>query len=240
MNKQIAKQLINKTKDDYNRIAPQFDSTRKYNWRDIAKIIETLDVKKGSKILDLGCGGGRLYEILEKHNISYTGVDISDKLISIAKKKYPKVKFIVADITEFNSKEKYDYIFSIAVLHHVPSKILRDKSIQNIKNSLKNNGTAIVSVWYFWNQWKFVKEIVNQCLKNLILNFNILNKFKPKNYKLNKNYSLPFGDFYIQWKNQKGEILAERYHHAWTIGELKKYGFKIVSKDKNLIGIYKK
>jgi SAM-dependent methyltransferase len=220
MNPRDAQNLIQKTKDDYNRIAPQFDSTRKYNWRDIATVIDNLGIKKGSKVLDLGCGGGRLYEILEKYKIDYTGVDISEKLIKTAGSKYPKAKFFVGDITGFETKDKFDYVFSIAALHHIPSKKLRDRSIKNIKDALNSDGTAIISVWYFWNQSKYVKEIAKQFLKIT-------------------NLRLPWGDLYIPWKNQRGEVLAQRYHHAWTARELKKYGFKIVSKNRNLIALFK-
>jgi len=221
MNQPEAQKLISKTKDDYNRIAPQFDSTRKYNWRDISEIIDKLNIKNGAKVLDLGCGGGRLFELLDKYDVDYTGVDISDELIKTAKSKCPKGKFEVRDITSYKSDDKFDYVFSIAALHHIPSQKLRDRAVQSIKEILLPNGSAIVSVWYFWNQPKYIKQIFKQFFKFT-------------------SSRLPWGDLYIPWKNQKGEVLAQRYHHAWTAHELKKYGFRIISKNRNLIGIYNK
>lgn len=219
MNNKTSQKIINQIKDDYNRIAPQFDSTRKHNWRDVAKVVKDLKITKGAKVLDLGCGSGRLYELLEEYHPKYTGLDISEELIGLAQRKYPGGKFEVADLTNIKVKNKYDFIFSIAAVHHIPSKTLRDKVISDIKNSLNSGGTAIVTAWYFWNQPKFFNKILSD-----FFSF--------------KNRSLPFGDFYVPWKNQKGEILAQRYHHAWTAHELKKHGFKILAKKPNLIGIF--
>lgn len=255
MDKQIATQIIQKTKDDYNRIAAQFDSTRKYNWRDIAAIIDNLEIPKGSKVLDLGCGNGRLFELLCRYNVDYTGIDISEELIKAAKKKYPQAKFSIGDITNLKSSKKYDYIFSIAVLHHIPSAALRKKMLSDIKGALKDGGAAIVSAWYFWNQPKYIKEIVSQFLKLPITNSQFSNNLIIKkfigNWKLAStevnsgrleigNFILPFGDFYFPWKNSSGKVLARRYHHAWTAHEFRKNGFKIISKNRNLIARFDK
>ncbi|MFH1192254.1 MAG: class I SAM-dependent methyltransferase [bacterium] len=40
-------------------------------------------VKNGMKILDIGCGNGRLLQALENRGIEYVGVDNSRNLISI-------------------------------------------------------------------------------------------------------------------------------------------------------------
>ena len=53
-------------------------------------------VGENKRILDLGCGTGKLLSAL---NPSYgVGVDISSNMISIAQKNYPKHEFIIGDI----------------------------------------------------------------------------------------------------------------------------------------------
>lgn len=50
-------------------------------------------------VVDVGCGFGDLYGyfkaegLLKGHRISYTGYDISSRLIEVAKKKYPGAKW---------------------------------------------------------------------------------------------------------------------------------------------------
>jgi len=66
-----------------------------------------------SSILDVGCGFGHLNKYLELHRISahYTGVDVNQKFIEIAKKNNPKCKFEVRDIEKKPFKNKFDWVF---------------------------------------------------------------------------------------------------------------------------------
>ncbi len=70
-------------------MANKFSQTRKYFWRGLEFIADY--AQDGGKILDFGCGNGRLLELFSGKNIDYTGVDISEKLVDIAKGKYPEM-----------------------------------------------------------------------------------------------------------------------------------------------------
>lgn len=98
--------------------------------------------------MDLGCGNGRFFEILKDKDIDYIGVDNSEKLIEIAKNKYPKAKFQVADALNLPfPKNFFDKIYSIAVLHHIPSEALRLKFLRQAKRVLRPKGLLILTVW---------------------------------------------------------------------------------------------
>ncbi|MFH1387563.1 MAG: class I SAM-dependent methyltransferase [bacterium] len=77
----------------------------------------------GISILDVGCGFGDFYGFLKadstlaRNKINYTGFDISQKLIDVAKKKYPDAKFEVKDILAERYLPKYDYIFCSGALN---------------------------------------------------------------------------------------------------------------------------
>ena len=209
MNQQTANKLIDKTRDDYNLIAEHFASTRFYVWKDIAKETENFDLKD-KKVLDLGCGNGRLCEFLTKKGAIYTGLDLSPKLISIAKKSYPNATFRVGSLlrTPFKDNE-FDYIYCIATLHHIPSKKLRLNAIAEINRILKPGGQLFFTNWYFWNKPKFLKQIYKSFFQN---------------------NGLSFGDFMMSWKKPDTTITTNRYFHAWTKTEmwfaLRKYNFK--------------
>ncbi|GAG26732.1 unnamed protein product, partial [marine sediment metagenome] len=91
MDEKYAQYLINKTFSDYNAIAQQFSSTRAYNWKDLGYLKKFCS--NGDKVLDLGCGSGRLISLLKEKQIKYTGIDSSSDLIKIAKEKYPNFNF---------------------------------------------------------------------------------------------------------------------------------------------------
>ncbi len=74
---------------------------------------------KGKKILDFGCGKGDFYLFLKDRNISveYAGVDINEKLISLAGQKFPECRFGVFDIESDELNEDFDYIFLCGVFN---------------------------------------------------------------------------------------------------------------------------
>jgi SAM-dependent methyltransferase len=73
----------------------------------------------GRKVLDFGCGKGDFYGFLRDRNISvdYTGLDINESLINLAKKKFPEGRFAVFDSEEEELDEDFDYIFLCGVFN---------------------------------------------------------------------------------------------------------------------------
>lgn len=224
MDKKIAQNLIAKTRQDYNKIATEFSSSRSYMWPDIAMALEKMDLKKCDKVLDIGCGNGRIAPLVKKSGASYTGVDISDKLIEIAKETYPDEKFKVANMTSLPFPDKsFDAVISIAALHHLPGEE-RIKAISEIGRVLKDNGTILISVWYFWHQPKYLKLIAGSSIKKIT------------------GSGLDYGDFFLPWKDSGKKIMAERYLHAFRKRELEHllsddFETKKVPSDRNLIFI---
>ncbi len=62
------------------------------------------------QVLEIGCGTGDLLASLKTKKS--VGVDISPKMIAIARKKYPGLKFYEMDAEELNLEEKFDYIIA--------------------------------------------------------------------------------------------------------------------------------
>ena len=79
----------------------------------------------GCSILEIGCASGYYYEVLEyllNKRISYTGVDYSEHLISMAKDYYPNSEFHVADGANLPFADGRFYIvISGGILLHVPN-----------------------------------------------------------------------------------------------------------------------
>lgn len=148
MDIEYAKKILEETRKNYNLISKDFSGTRNKFWEEMSFI--SAYVRDGDKVLDLGCGNGRLSEIFQGKKIDYYGVDFSEKLIEIAKKRYPQLKFQVADALNLPFPDNFfDKVYSIAVLHHIPSKELRIQFLRETKRVLKPGGTVILSVWNF-------------------------------------------------------------------------------------------
>lgn len=203
--------MLEKTKEDYNLIARDYSRTRSYLPEDIKNLANYSFV--GEKVLDLGCGNGRLFEIL--NNVDYFGVDLSEKLIEIAKEKYPQGKFQVANALNLPFPNNFfDKVYSISVFHHIPSRDFRIQYLKEAKRILKPGGLLVLRVWDFWRRKKALK---------LILKYTFL--------KLIGKSKLDFGDVFVSWKDSEGKVLIERYFHCFTKKELenlvKEVKFKI-------------
>ncbi len=223
MKESYAKYLLEKTKKDYNLIASDFSITRKNEWKELEFLRDF--IKEGEKVLDIGCGNGRLLKILHK-NINYFGIDFSENLIKIAKQKYPQFNFLVADALNLPFKDNFfDKVISIAVLHHIPSKKFRLLFLKEAKRVLKNEGELILTVWNLRQQSKYIPLI----LKNNLLKIFGLTK-------------LDFFDIMIPW-NKK----INRYYHCFSKRELNNLvesaGFQIkeisfLKRNKKKLNIY--
>ena len=69
-------------------------------------------------VLDLGCGNAQLYEFMQEQQIRlrYTGVDISDVLLDVARKVAPRARFIRDDVGVLSKvTDRYD----VAIYSHV-------------------------------------------------------------------------------------------------------------------------
>lgn len=82
-------------------------------------MLETGRDIRGKEILDYGCGKGDFYGFLKDRNIpvSYTGFDINENMINLARIKYPECMFHVLDIEEDALSEDFDFIFLCGVFN---------------------------------------------------------------------------------------------------------------------------
>ena len=103
MDKNYAQYLVKKTISDYDTISEHFSNTRSFMWQDLEFIKKY--ISNGDKVLDLGCGNGRLIDLLKDLDIKYVGIDSSEKLISLAKQKYPKHEFLKANALKLPFKD---------------------------------------------------------------------------------------------------------------------------------------
>lgn len=101
---------------------------------------------KGKSILDLGCGYGENSKLLLKRNASrVVGIDISKKMLNLAKKfnSDPKISYYCIDMENIDKiEEKFDLIISSLAIHYVKDY---NKLIKDVYNLLNDGGTFIFS-----------------------------------------------------------------------------------------------
>lgn len=111
--------------------------------RNSDKIIKILGIKKGEKVLDIGCAiGAHLTDIRNKTGAECYGIDISPIAIKLNKDK--RIKLKVADMEKTGYKAGYfDKVFSLGTFEHTPRSLSVFTELNRI---MKIGGKAYITV----------------------------------------------------------------------------------------------
>ena len=97
------------------------------------------------KALDVGCGsGGRIITALLDSGFYITGIDVSEAMVELARKRHPGLSFVHGDICEWRPPEQYDAIIAWDSIFHAPYSTQRNV-IENLCGALAKGGVILFS-----------------------------------------------------------------------------------------------
>lgn len=120
-------------------------------------------LKTSTKILEIGCAGGHLTSLLGDlyPKARITGIDVYGHSIELAKSRFPKLQFKVADAHDLPfARNTFDLVVLSETIEHVvkPSLVLHE-----ISRVLKRDGQLLIEmdsgsrlfrfVWYMWTRF---------------------------------------------------------------------------------------
>lgn len=118
--------------------------------------IDLANIKSGDKVLEIGCGTGlftRKFYAATKANI--TAIDISEDLLSEARKLLPEVTFKTDDAMHMSFQNaEFDVVFGSSILHHLEF----DSSLKEIYRVLKPGGRMIFAEPNMINPQIFIQK----------------------------------------------------------------------------------
>lgn len=128
----------------YNMIADDFSRTRYKVWKGVQEFLNTLI--SGSSLIEIGCGNGK--NLQYRDDLECFGVDISDEMIEICKKR--QINCIIGDMINVPINDNsYDNSMSIAAIHHLDTMENRVQAIKELVRITKQNGMILIYVWCF-------------------------------------------------------------------------------------------
>ncbi len=199
-NKSFIEKINQINLDFYKKNANSFSKTRQHYWKGWIPFINFIRTQIffveefPLKILDVGCGNGRLAKfIFEKSQfkckaISYLGLDFSKDLFKSNNIKKNCVRFKEIDILKSDfTFGKFQMIFMLALLHHIPGKSTRFTLIKKVAPKLDRRGLFILSLWQFKKSQR-------------ILDVKFDRKIKQK-YFLEQLDKFETNDHFLNWQN---------------------------------------
>ncbi len=114
---------------------------------ELIKIVNRFHLNPGELVMDAGCGTGILTPFILKEigpRGWLFGVDISGKMVEIARKKYqaPNLVFFKADIYHLEIENFFDRIICFRLFPHLPNKRL---ALKKFRHYLKPSGELIIA-----------------------------------------------------------------------------------------------
>jgi SAM-dependent methyltransferase len=88
------------------------------------------------QILELGCGSGNLARKFIQAEVDYTGLDLSEAMVTLSCEKNPKGTFIQGDITNFSLDKKVDFTI---ITGRTTSYLLTNEDVSNALKSIADN-----------------------------------------------------------------------------------------------------
>ena len=183
----------------YKWNAEDYEKNSSWQQKLATELIATIDLKGNERILDIGCGDGKVTAEIARNvpNGAVLGIDKSEEMIDYAQSKfpssnYPNLSFQYGDASQLNFENELDLVVSFSCLHWIIDHI---PVLAGIKRSLKPGGRTILQFGGKGNASTLI-GIANKAIA----------QGRWTNYF--QDFSLPYGfygdDEYKEWLNQVG------------------------------------
>lgn len=122
--------------------------------RNIGPLLDAAEVRSGAKVLDAGCGPGNLAAAAAERGASVVGIDMSDGMIALAKRRHPHVDFRQADAEHLPfSDGTFDVGVSNLLVPHLPSP---EVGVAELVRVVKSGGRLAASMWDAPSRSRFI------------------------------------------------------------------------------------
>lgn len=134
--------------DFFNSIAENWDNTIKVDKEKINKLLSQISITSGDSILDVGTGTGVLIPFYKEisNDIKITGVDISEGMLKVAKRKFSDLENVSFDLIDIENEiinSKFDKIVLYSMFPHLNNRVETIKKL--VENNLNQNGKLLIA-----------------------------------------------------------------------------------------------
>lgn len=139
---------MNSNKYTWNALDYEKSSSAQQKWA--REMISQLDLQGNERILDVGCGDGKVTAEIAAlvPRGSVVGIDSSEAMIDLARTRYPEeafpnLQFLHADARQLPFQNEFTVVFSNAVLHWIEDHL---SVLRGISQSLQLGGKILLQM----------------------------------------------------------------------------------------------
>jgi len=108
----------------------------------------------GSRLLDVACGTGRHIEYLKRH-FQTEGLDVSQDMLELARRRNPEVNFCRQDMTAFHLGRDFDVITCLfGSIGYVKTLDNLARAVHCMAAHLSAGGIVLIEPWFTPDAWK--------------------------------------------------------------------------------------
>ncbi len=188
-------------RDFYERTVEDFDESRGRAWNGWKRLLPLLPLVSPLRVLDAGCGNGRLGRFLARHlgrPLTYQGVDHSPALLKAARESFHRHNNLPDAVLESRDlvlepppAGSFDLVALMGVLHHVPGKATREALLKSLGEQVAPGGVLVFTTW----------------------RFSEYERFRERLLPLPPEIQGEPGDFLMDWRRGHAALTALRYCH---------------------------
>lgn len=138
------------SRDLYNKIAFEYDKSSEglYTAFHIKELVNSIELRDSDAVLDVACGNGSLLgKLSDAAKICAYGIDFSEKMITVARKRYPEIAFKVQSCCPLEFKDgSLDVITVCCSFHHFETP---QRFTDECHRVIKRNGRVYLADPYF-------------------------------------------------------------------------------------------
>ncbi|MFC3908548.1 class I SAM-dependent methyltransferase [Legionella dresdenensis] len=145
----------------------EYDKQSVLQYNTAMSMLNTLPLKGNEKILDIGCGTGRITSQIARERLtnggSIIGLDINEGMIDYAKNNYVhnNLSFECKNVLDMDHEESFDLVISFWTLSWIPLKDQAD-ALQKIIQSLNEDGNLFLMYPLKHDAYEVVTEVIKR------------------------------------------------------------------------------
>jgi ubiquinone/menaquinone biosynthesis C-methylase UbiE len=226
--------IFNKSAGYYDLIYATLGKDYRKEAKQLHALIQTWKKSEGRELLDVACGTGRHIQQLRKYYVC-EGLDLQLKLLNIARKRNPSIKFHCGNMLTFNLNKRFDAITCLfSAIGYMRTLRELNQTARNLARHLKPGGVLVVEPWLTpaMIRPEHVGAVFVNQPKLKIARINIL-KVKGRLSILKFHYLIgtPAGVNYMTELDEFG-----LFTHTEYLAAFRQAGLRVIHNRKGLIG----